>query len=176
MQNASGLAAGLNHEGLTKDALRIYDVLHKVAPASNRYYQYAVYRIAEATQDPMVAAPLRAEYALSHLRINQNYSDTNIWLHLTTRLRISQAEMAIEQNDFVSAQGLWRKATQINFANQWIAKSLVPRLRSHDQVDLADRILGAHRDYLLDRSKRFPHSPVIKTRLQELAEISKANP
>ena len=176
LQNASGLAAGLNHEGLTKDALRIYDVLHKVAPASNRYYQYAVYRIAEATQDPMVAAPLRAEYALSHLRINQNYSDTNIWLHLTTRLRISQAEMAIEQNDFVSAQGLWRKATQINFANQWIAKSLVPRLRSHDQVDLADRILGAHRDYLLDRSKRFPHSPVIKTRLQELAEISKANP
>ena len=170
LESSFGFAAGLKYEDMTEQALETYKVMRRTAPPSHRLYVYALYRVAMETDDMTLAAKLRLEHSLYHLRPTLSHSNLKNWIYFETKLRAVKALAAVDAGDFDNAERHWRDATKINLGAGWMAEPLVVGLRKQGQPELANKILGAHRDYFVDRAAKYPQSKTVKKRFDLLLE------
>ncbi|QDT12408.1 tetratricopeptide repeat protein [Planctomycetes bacterium K23_9] len=173
MGNEFGLALGLQQEGLDQDAIQIHrDLLTTTLPGHKTHIN-AIPLVARNSPDTAKKLQLWQSHDLYHLRPTQFHTNLRRWVFQAAQRHALRAELAIDHNDFQTAQTAWQDMAAVGMGNTRLIVPLLQKLEAKGQTELSDKIFDAHHSYLHAALEKHPDSPAIKEHVGILRDFSK---
>ena len=164
------LATSLMNEKSVTSALQIHrDLLRTTLPCHPSRIA-AMPLVARSLPNAVDRWNLWQEHDLYHLRPKNSHQDLRVWVYHASKRHALRAEMAIDENDFESAEKSWQDMAAVSKAHTRLLLPILVKLEKKGRSDLADRIHQVHDQYLSLKLQRYPDSPAVKEHVSLLQQ------